>query len=358
MPDLLAGRAGTLYIDAPKLTAPVTVTVVNPLGTTVVDGGSTTNHGDGRYSAALSAANLSVHGVYTATWTGTGGVTKEQTFTVGPAAASAHRLWDLRLRVAAREGLAIESAITDYDAGTISDHELAGGPGNYLNRWLMLHPDAGEALAGKVRRVAEFSGSALVLSSPFSTSPAPGDRYALFMVDPREIDAALRVAFREMAQRARVPITLSGLTLEEGVTVAHVKHVQVQLPQWITHVDTIWNEAGEMVPSSTWRLAPGRLLVMRDQLTNDFGSLTVGKTITIRGIRELHYPQMESSTIEIEPTALIARASVEVLASRAGGPGVDLREHLRRQLLATQEWEANVASAAGRMPSGARAVIP
>lgn len=357
MPDRIAGVAATIYVDAPKLTAPATVTVTNALGSAVVSGGAATSHGDGRFSVALASGHLAVHGVYGAVWTGANGATAAQTFSVGPQPAAGLTRWDIRLQVARQEGLAIESVITDYEAGLITDQEMAGGPGNYLNRWLTLHPDAGHALAGKARRIADFNGSAFQLSSPFGTAPAAGDKYAIFLVDPREVDAALKTAYRELGGRSRIAVVLAGLIGADGPTVAALETVQVTLPTWLTHIDTVWTSLGAEVPSSNWKLAPGRRLLLRDSESGEAGAITVGSTITLRGQREFVAPAFEDSLVDAESRALIARAAMPLMASRSGGAGIDLKDHLRRHAMAQQEWDLSLQHASGRPASGSRPVI-
>jgi hypothetical protein len=358
VPDRISGVASSIYVDAPTLTVPATVTVTNPAGTAIITAGAVDAHGGGRFGRSLSAGDLSTQGVYDAVFTGANAATKAIEFTVGPAVDGGLMHWDIRLQVARQQGLAIESKITDYDAGVITDMEMAGGPGNYINRWLALHPDAGPGLMGKARRVVDFNGSAFQLSSPFEASPASDAKYALFMLDIREVDAALRLAYRELAPRTRVGFVSGPFTFVDGPTVAGHEHVIVTLPDWITHVDTAWTSVGAEIPSSNWKLAPGRVLIMRDQKTTEDGGITVGSTITLRGQRRCLPPVFDDSIVDMESRALIARATIPLMASRSGGAGVDLKEHLRRLAVAQQEWDLSLQHASGRPASGSRIVIP
>lgn len=354
MADRVASADASLYIDAPKLTTPATVTIADPLGVTLVTAAAATDLTDSRLGYTLLAANTAKQGTYRAVWTGANAVTAAQDFTVGAADAPGLTYWDLRLMVAAREGLAIEGAITDYEAGVVIDADMVGGAKNYLNRWLVVHPAAGTALAMQARRIKDWNGSGLTLSRPFGTAPVAGDRYAIFLVDPREIDKALRVAFRELADRARVPVIMPGVVLLDGGTVGAQQYVAITLPADFTHIHSVWNRNSALLRQETWELTPGRKLYFR----RDGDTLIAGSVITIQGIRRLRFPQFGDSTIEVEPSALVARAAMEVLATRAGGAGTDTKEHLRRSAMAQQEYADTLRFSSGRMPPGSKPVIP
>lgn len=350
MPDRLAGVAADIYLDAPSLSGAVTVTVTDPAGTAVVNAAAATAVGDaGRWRYALTAAQLTKHGLWTAVWSD-GSRSLTRTFTVGGATTAGLSLWALRLQVAARESVVWEGEIGAAESGVIVDHELVGAAQNYRGRWVVLHPDGGTANAGSPRRIRDFSGGVLALARPFPAAPAVGDRYAMFTVAPREIDRALAVALSEISSRARIPLTVSGLTLVTGQV---TETLEATIPAGFTGIDMLLTAKGEEYPYDYWTTGPARKLI----ITTKVGSIAAGDTVQVTGIRRLYLPQYDDSTSELEPTPVVARAAMELMASRAGGGGTDVNEHLRRQMMAEQEWQQSLRHAAGRVPGGLRPVM-
>lgn len=351
MPDRVTGAAALVYVDAPRFSGAVTATIIDATGATALNAASATKVGTARYPVTIPASAMTRQGVWVGTWTPASGEPIRQEFTVGPRQPGLTR-WELRLQIAGRLGGVIESTIDTSQPGVVIDPSLLGSPASYRGWWLLLHPEAGTALAGLARRVVDFAGSAMTLSSPFPLEPAAGTRYALMKLDPREVDRAVVEAAKEMSGASRIPLAVSGLALVAG-SVEGTK--ALTLPQGFLGVTSLYTAKGEEVPYDWWTTRPGRQLV----LTQDGGSadLETGDLVTVAGIRALYAPVWEDSVIEIEPTALKARAAVELLAARAGGAGVDAHEHLRRQLMAQQEYEGARRYAAGRMPAGIRPVI-
>jgi len=364
MPDrVLQSNEVAFYADLPGATGSVTATLTNPAGTVIASGipAGAVSGSDDRYQVNYFGSALTMHGVWKITWTdATYGAREPIPFTVGPAGGI--NLWTLRLMVAAREDEVIEGEITDLSGTTVTDLELLN-PASYKGRWFMVAPRSNPITGlnhwAKAKRVRDFSGSALILSSPYAgTEPVSGDRYALLKVDPKEIDRALKIAFDEMKTRARVPITQAGLALAATAT---DNYWQVTLPAELTRVDTVWLTSvadddeynGKRLFDRVWRLEPGRKLIIGPDSV-----LAAGDTITISGTRDLSFPLDEISTLDIEPTALVSRAAIELMATRSSGAALDQKEHLRRFVMAQQEFEQAVGTSAGRVPNGSRAVIP
>lgn len=343
MPDRFEGAGSVLYTTVPGNTAPDTVLVTDPSG--AASSQIPTAMGDRRFSCPAGA--LARHGVWTAEWKNGATVLVRQAFTVGPRSSGLTK-WDLRLAVASREGGCQESYVTDSRPGVIVDGDLVAAPGSYRGAWVVVHPEVGEELAGVARVVKDFSGSALVLSRPFPAVLPSGCRYAMFTTDPREIDRGLRVAVRELAQRARIGVIIKDLALTED---AETGELTVTAPVGLTHTHTVYDAAGLELREAQWAMRPGRRVVIQA------GVVKVDDLVSLAGIRKLYFPQFDDSVVEIEPTSLVARAALELKAARAGGAGVDVKEHLRQQVLLQQEYEANLRHASGRPPAGIRPVI-
>jgi len=355
MADRVIGVSGIIYADLPGYVAPVTVTVTNPLGTAVATAAATTDQGAFRFSYPLTPT---MAGLWTAAWTGAAGTTTRY-FTVGDITAAGLTRWDLLMALARREHEVVEGYISGYQPGVLVDTALRGGAGSYLGRYAVLHPDAGVALAGRYRRVTSFNGSSLNLDRPFSTDPSAETRYALINVPPLELEAAVKKVFDDMSERGRIPLRISGIPL---VTTTYTRRLELTLPAGFTRVDTLWVDncvarstvEGMELAQSMWEPRPGRKVVV----AIDGLSLAAGDTLIARGNRQMRVPAFWDSEIDVEASPLIAGAAKELLATRAGGPAVDVEEHLRRMLVAQQEFEATVRHSAGRPEAGSRLVIP
>ncbi len=357
MADRVLNRAGTIYADLPGYTTP-TVTVTDPKGTAVVTAASATTQGSSRWSYALTANQLTIAGLWTAVWT-SGGNSKTQYFTVGYATAAGLTRWDLVLALASREHEVIEGSMSAYQPAAVVDTSLRGGAGSYLGRYVILHPDNGINLAGRFRRITAFNGSALTLASPFHADPAVDARYAIINADPLEVERALRRVFDDLSEASRIPMRVSGLTL---AATNYTKRLEITLPAGLTRVDTIWVDNcasrntvnGMELTQNSWEPVVGRKV----RVTIDQQSLDVADTLVVRGTRQMRIPAFWDSEIDVESAPLVAGAAKELLAMRSGGPAVDVEEHLRRMLVAQQEFETSKRHSAGRPMPGSREVIP
>lgn len=358
MPDRTINQSAVIYADLPSASGTVTATVTSPVGTAVTGSPFTaTGHDDARYSFTIASGNFTRSGVYTVAWSWGGG--SKTTYFTGGTELTGLSLWDLRLMVAGRFGNVVEGIVTNAVANAVTDLDLIGGPQNYRNRWLMLHPDAGTALMAKARRVKDYSGSALVLSSPFSSAPPPTTRYALVIPDPKDIDRAIRIAFDEMEDRVRTPVLMTGLALAAGTK---QDTLELILPSELVRIDDVWVDtaatsnnlkSGKILDTKLWWLEPGRKLVV--YVPGD--ELVAADTLRIRGSRRIFTPQFDDSILDVESTAVAAKAALELLATQATGPAIDAKDHMRRMLVMRQEYAETLRFSVGRVPNGSRIVI-
>ena len=342
MADRVIGRDARISIDIPGLDGEdVAVEARDAVGATVVPAGSAADAlGEGRYAYTIPAALMVRQGLWTATYSVVGSdpvraVT--QTFSVGRTLPAGVTKYDLRYQIAQRVEDAIEGLITDADAGSLTDDTLTGGAGNYRGWYVALDPSSAEA--GKFKRVADFNGSALELSSPFLSAPASGQRYIVFNISPLEVDRAIATAISEVSQIARVSTQVTGVTPVNGAA---------DVPEGLRYISEVYADDTRL-DQSGWTLAPGRRLIL--------ASVTGVNALSLTGVRSLTPLLWEDSVLDIEPGVVIARAAQLLHANRAAGAGVDIDDHLRRQLTAASEFGDFRGRVSGRLEQGARAVI-
>jgi hypothetical protein len=325
----------------------VSVSVVNSVGQEVLPQTEATARGEGRYDTDLPGTSLNVSGQYVATWLGPDPLTVTRRFVVGRSHAAGLTLWELRIAVAKRVGEVILGRVTRATEASLIDDTLLSG--SYRGWWLMLDPANAGYDAGRVRRVVGYNASVLELSSPLVSVPAAGDRYALFRndVSPYDVDAAIHAAVREVATISRISVEISQIPVVTDTD----GNREITIPDLVTHVTAVWDGATQL-DADAWSMLPGRVIRLTDSAPE-----TVSETLTITGVRTLSVPQFELSTLDIEPGVVIARAAVLLHAERARGGGVDVDEHLRRQLVAQEEFERNIRRVAGRIAQGSRPVI-
>ena len=347
MPDRTLGASTCLWADLPGgAGGAVQARVTDPAGQVRAVLSAAVLNADGRVGVTVSGDDLDAAGLWTVTWEepGTNRLLHQDTFAVGPERGGLSR-WELRLAVAARQGVVVEGTLATAMPGYLTDAELLGGAANYRGRWVMLAPEAGPALAGVVRRVTDFNGSALVLSRPFPEQVPVGTRYALFAIDPRELDRAVTIACRELAGKVRLPLLSPATLAREG------DRLVCRVPAGFELLDSVYGPDGVEIPGDAWYPIPGRRLVV------DAPERQAGDRLLLAGVRPLSPPVWEDSRVVGDATALIARAALEILATRAGGAGVDVKEHLRRQLVAGQEYEAALKRAVTRLAPGSVPVL-
>lgn len=338
MADLELGRRETVYVDAPDSLVEI-IRVTDPHGN-VVDEDVVTNLGQGRFQYTLPSSLLSTEGVWRLDWLTVGlNLVRSQRVTVGRRPLSAINKSQLRSQVARRVDLVHVGTVYAVQGDAIVDTTLLGGPRNYVGWWMVINDGP---MRGMIRRVVAYNGSAMKLSSTFPQDITEGTTYTLMIVDPREVEEAINTAFADFMRISRAEVTIDNMVVVDGV---------VQIPDYITHVSGVYDGTSQL-DKQRWNMLPGRQLSITSQNSNDQLS-----SVTLNGMRNIAAPIWEFSTIDVEPQALIARAAFTLHANRAAGPGVDIKEHLRRQLAALNEQEQTMRRATARLSGSSVRVL-
>ncbi|MCC6629667.1 MAG: hypothetical protein IT340_19995 [Chloroflexi bacterium] len=351
MPDRVVGASQALLLDAPRLTAPVTLTMVDSIGVTQASAVAASDLGQGRWSVTLAGSKFPVEGVYTLTWADAD-QTVVETISVGKE-HQPYSGWEMLLSVLSREVEVREGEVTSATPTSVTDTTLLAGVEDYVGQWLLVHPDAGATLAGRRRRVVAANGSSLVLDRRLPATLARGARYVLVAMDPREVDRALATTMAEVRTRARIPVQVAGLALAQASDLDTSDVLEVAIPAGVLSVHAVYDADGLALARECWRCAPGRKLWLAPGDHFD-----VGDTITLAGVRGFYPPRYLDSSVDVEPGAITARAAKELMLWRAGSQVVDNRDHLRRMLLLDEEYERGIRFAVGRPQNGSDVVLP
>jgi hypothetical protein len=339
MADRQLLAATTIYADFAGLVEgeAVTVSLLDPLGTPAVLFDTVAQaRGEGRYTFDVPALTFSMSGIWTAIWTAVSGASIVQEFSVGVQPLAGLTKWDMRIQLARRVESVVMGRVSYAVVNSISDNLLAGGADEYQFWYLMLpsQPDA-----GRVFRVTSWNGSALELSDNFIEIPKRGQQYALFNIDPLELDQAMNAAIAEIAPMTRIEEQIGPMPAVLG---------EVALPKGINYVSEVFSDTTDAeVSRSTWDLRTRRRLVVP----------TTNLAVHVRGLRDAVMPTWEDSIVETAVSTTIARAAITLHSSRASGPALDMEEHLRRQVAAQDDYERSLRRTAGRMPAGVREVM-
>lgn len=345
MPDRLVNLPARLLADIPGLTDEAVTVDVRDGADVHVSAGDAINLFTGRYQFDLDADMVVRQGQWVATWTCEApATTYTQAFTVGPRPSAPISRFELRLLVGEAVGTAYDSTITDSDGEEIADDTIIGGPDNYRGWWVAL--DSPSIDAGRFRRVTDYNGSSMTLSSPLGGVPVSQTRYALFDMDPRRIDKAIDVAISDLSAIGRVGVRYSDIAVADNV---------LNVPVGITWVTGLWGEDVEgeeaEIPIANWEMLPGRRLRLATPAFDDT------EAVTLTGIRPLSALVWDDSYLDIEPGPIVARARQHLHSTKAAGQGVDIDEHMRRQLAAENEYKDARRWVGGRARSGAMQVI-
>lgn len=330
MADRILNEASTVWMDVPGATATGDYTLTDPIGD-VSSLGTGISPSEGRYSVSLPAQTIP--GLYLLTLT-VSGTSYQRRFTVGTRNAAGRTRYDIRADAAHRLGMVHIGLVDDADTESVSDVSLYGGASEYVSWWIVFGPDS--ANPGRSRMISDYNGATLQWADALPTSPVAGDQFTLFQAQPAEIDRALEVAVRDMAELSRIPVTLELAVASDAVTV----------PQLVTHIHQLY-EDDTLLTNSAWDTLPGRRVYYEtDELT-----------LTVRGSRESWPPQWDDSLLDLPPAPIIARVAMQLHFNRARGNSSDLDEHLRRGMVAQDEWEQARRIVSGRIPSGSRLVL-
>lgn len=340
MPDRIVGSPATLFADLSGLSGEDVTVEVRDGADVHVHAGTATHLFGSRYRFDLTSDMVIRQGQWTATWLCVDPQrTHTQTFTVGRKPPAPITKFDLRMLVGEAVGEVYDSTVTVSDGEEIADDTLIGGPDNYRGWWVAL--DATSDDAGLFKRVTNYNGSTMILSSPFGSESINGTRYALLDLDPRKIDKAIDVAIADLSEIGRVEMQLTDIAVADNI---------LSVPTGMTWVTGLWNGDTE-IPLADWSMLPGRRIKLADGTYDDTES------VTVIGIRSLSSLVWDDSYIDIEPGPIVARARQHLHSTMAAGAGVDIDEHMRRQLAAENEYQAARRWVGGRARSGAKQVI-
>jgi hypothetical protein len=336
--DGVIGFPLTIVADLPGELG-VRFDVWDSLGNPVVSNAVGSALNDTRHMVVVDPERVTVPGLWRAEARGSV-LRVAMELVIGSPIPGALPLWTVVEQVASHYGEVAEGRIeaTDQLGSRITVPDLAYGDGYWVGRHLTIHPedDLGNGLFS--RRIIEVTGSTLVLSDPFPGAPLVGARCAVLPIPVPEIMRTLAVSLAEYGRLGRIPVTVADQTIENG---------EARIPYGLTHVAEVWVD-GTRLRDEQWTLLPGRRLKVTAS----------GRLVTFKGFMPQYLPALPTGWIVVEPTTIMAHAGVHIHSARSGGPGIDVEEHMRRMVLLGQLAEGHVARLAGRVPHGAREVIP
>jgi len=336
--DGIVGFPLILVADLPGQSV-VRVNLYDPLGNPVISNDIANPITDQRWSVVVGGERVTIPGFWRAEFQGDSARIVTDVI-VGHDSVLQTSVWTLVTHAAAQYDEVGVGYIDAIDAdGRIRVSDLAYGEQYWRGRFLTVHPedDLGNGLIS--RRIAAVSEDGFfTLVAPFPGDLRVGARCAVLPLPVHEVLRALAVAVSEYGKLGRVPVSAGPFAPEGG---------KVQIPRGWTHITEVW--AGDKrLRETEWALGPNRTL--------DVGGITEG--ITIRGLMPQGMPSQPLGFIVVEPTVLVSYAGSQLHLSRASGPGIDIEEHMRRHVLLMQLAEASLPRLAGRVPHGAREVIP
>lgn len=336
--DGIVGFPLVLVADLPGELS-VTFDVTDSLGNPILSNAAGATLNDTRHMVVVDADRVMLPGLWRMVARGTR-LRVASDIVVGSPTPGALSLWTVVQQVASHYGEVAEGRIQAVDAtGLVLEiPELAYGDGYWVGRHLVIHPedDLGNGLFS--RRVVEVTGARFTVSDTFPGTPVEGARCAVLPIPAAEILRTLSVSLAEYGKLGRVPVVVGEQSPEDGV---------VRVPYGITHVAEVWLD-GARLRDEQWSLLPGRRLRVSAS----------GEAVTFKGFMPQYMPAMPTGWLVVEPTTIMAHAGLHIHSARAGGPGIDVEEHMRRMVLLGQLAEGHLPRLAGRVPHGAREVIP
>jgi len=317
----------------------VSASLTDPLGNSVLANALAHQLNEQRWLVSVDAERVTVPGFWRLEWRGDS-LRIVTDVAVGPESNLATSLWAAVLSAAAHYDEVGEGRIDAVgDDGSIVVRDLAYGEEYWRGRFLAIHPedDLGNGLLS--RRITSLTGSgAFVIHAPFPGPLAIGSRCAVLPVPVSEVVRALGGALAEYGKLARIPVSYGGLVPDGGTVV---------VPRGWTHVLEVWADDTRL-RDTDWSLLPNRRVKVPSGV----------QQVTLRGLMPHALPSQPTGFLTVEPTTLVAYAGAQLHSSRAGGPGVDVEEHLRRHVMLMQLADAALPRLAGRVPHGAREVLP
>jgi hypothetical protein len=347
MPDRVTGDDLKLRVNTGSTTGPVTVTVTDAIGDTVgtADG---TLVGSGYWDAVVENPSSRIEGLWTATWNTPQGEI-EQEFTVGaPGYLDKHTI---RARVFSRIHNTHYGQVKFHSGDKVVDSFLYGGQGDYVGWWFI--PDGTSIAAGIPRRVKAYNGDGLTLDQTYPFTLPAGTRYHLvYGVSPFELDDAMAEVMASLRRREYPTLHADGLSLAEHSIVKRVGYVDVPAgwdfvsAVYVTDPET-HEEARE---ASEWDVIPGRRVEIK-RVHSD-------ASVRILGARYPRPAVFEDSVLDINPAMVIPGTAHRLHTSRSRGASTDPDEHIRRAVMAYQEFEDTLRRFRARIPNNLREVLP
>lgn len=317
----------------------VYASLVDPLGTSVLANALAMSLNDQRWLVAVDAERVTVPGFWRLELRGDA-LNVVTDVAVGHESALVTSMWAAVLQAASQYDEVAEGridAVTNETTVVVSD--LGYGEQYWRGRFLTVHPedDLGNGLISR-RIVSAASDGSLTINAPFPGDLVVGSRCAVLPLPVQEVIRALGAAVAEYGKLARVPVTAHNLGVDSGLAL---------VPRGWTHVLEVWAD-GTRLRDTDWNMVPGRRIRVPQGV----------QEVTLRGLMPETLPSQPTGGFVVEPTTLVAYAGAQLHSSRAGGPGVDIEEHLRRHVMLMQLADAGLPRLAGRVPHGAREVLP
>lgn len=334
----------------------VSVSVVDAYGDEVVSSTPATPVGYGRYKASVTpSTSRTAEGVWTATWTGETG-TWTQDFTVGPRGFSTKQ--ELLIQAASRVSMVYDGIVTATTEETVTDRMLVGAHGDYVGSYLLFGSDTDEA--GISRRVIDYNGSTLTLSSPMADTYAMGTAYVMLPVPPQEIERSLSMAIDALGHSAWVRVmadTVEAELIEESSghgRYATYDRIYIDAPAGWSHIHDIYQINSDgidvRIQHEDWKPISDR----RVELHIPYESTD---RFTLYGTRPAYAPVFPDSSLDMNPGVLVPAVSHSLTFSRSRGPSTDPDETIRRTVLNFEEQQGQHRRLNRRPPHGSRRLM-
>ncbi len=327
MIDFNPNSQATIFVtltrdNKPLIGATVTVTVVNPAGTTIVTAAAATEEGEGVYSYGLSAANTATIGTYYVTWNVSTPIVLQQktTFAVGWETAFAQTQLDIRHMASkfleGKESF-YKGTVDSAALGTLVDADRVE-PSNSLVGWYA-YIYAGNG-AGQERRITANSPTTttLTLAKNWTTLPIAGSLYEVHRYFPvADYNDAIRQAVMDVSNLVLVPVTDSTITLATST-------YEYDIPVGFSHLFQVQintrDDLYKTIAPSCWGVKRGlRKLWIFPEVVHAY----TGQKLLLLGLRPPTEPLDDTSGIDVRPSYVIKKACAYLSFSKMNPGGND-----------------------------------